>query len=104
MSEVHVLKVVGMKPCFRTEIQTLLKQVLTNMLNHSEKVNVSYEVGPQTTIFKIDCHQEDYGHLLGKQGRNIEGLRRITIAMMAKYGFRAVIEVPYIKKCEEVAS
>ncbi|MNL57415.1 hypothetical protein D3C87_1809740 [compost metagenome] len=75
-----------------------------NMLNHAEHVNVSYEVGPQTTVFKVGCHPEDYGHLLGKQGRNIEGLRRITIAMMAKYGFRAVIEVPYIKKCEDIAS
>ncbi|WP_413613215.1 KH domain-containing protein [Bdellovibrio sp. HCB-110] len=101
MDSVHVLKVDGLKKSFRDEVQQVIQNVLATMLNHSEKVTVTYEVGTKTTVFKVDCHPEDYGQLLGKQGRNIEGLRRITIAMMAKYGCRAIIEVPYIKKNEE---
>ncbi len=101
MDTVRVLKVDGLKKSFRDEVKDVIHSVLATMLNHSEKVTVSYQVGERTTVFKVDCHPEDYGQLLGKQGRNIEGLRRITIAMMAKHGCRAVVEVPYIKKDTE---
>ncbi|MEK2644736.1 KH domain-containing protein [Bdellovibrio sp. BCCA] len=98
MNSTHVLKVDGLRKAFRDEVKEIIQNVLTTMLNHSEKVTVTYEVGTKTTVFKVDCHPEDYGQLLGKQGRNIEGIRRITVAMMAKYGCRAIVEVPYIKK------
>ncbi|WII73380.1 KH domain-containing protein [Bdellovibrio sp. 22V] len=98
MNSVQTVKVVGLNKSFRDEVGELIRQILATMLNNAERVTVTYEVGTRTTVFKVDCHPDDYGQLLGKQGRNIEGLRRITIAMMAKYGCRAIIEIPYVKK------
>lgn len=83
---------------FRDDVQEIIRRVLATMLNHSDVVTVTYSVGTKTTVFKVDCHPDDYGLLLGKQGRNIDGVRRITTAMMARYGCRAIVEVPYIKK------
>lgn len=83
---------------FRDEIRDTIVNVLKNMLTNADHIFVTYDVGPNTTVFKVDCHPQDFGPLLGKQGRNIEGLRRITIAMMAKHGCRAILEAPNVKK------
>ncbi|MEN0059016.1 MAG: KH domain-containing protein [Bdellovibrio sp.] len=88
---------------FRSDVAMIITSVLKAMLKHVDDVKVNYEMGPRTTVFKVHCHREDYGQLLGKQGRNIEGLRRITTAMMSKHAHRAVIEIPYVKK-EEMAA
>lgn len=96
MGDVAVTKVNGVKKPFYEEISLLLQQVLKRMLKSSEDVVVSCVVGTRTITYCIQCHEDDYGQLLGRQGKNIDGLRRIVAAMASQSGYRAVIEVPFV--------
>lgn len=80
------------------EIRTLISNILSLMLNQPDSLKVSFTQGEKTTIYKVDCHPDDFGHLLGKQGKNIDSLRKIVLAMMAKHGQRGIVEIPYFHR------
>ncbi len=102
MSAAQEIKMDESNADFREEVKEILLRILAAMLNHSEKVQIDVEVGSKTTVFKVHCDPQDYGQLLGRGGRNIDRAFAVsTTAMMAKYGCRAVVEVPYIKKNNE---
>ncbi|KHD88371.1 MAG: hypothetical protein OM95_09555 [Bdellovibrio sp. ArHS] len=93
--ELEVLDNEERKTLLRQEICALLKTILSNILPEDEKLSIEFHVAERTTIFKIDCRQDSYGHLVGRGGQTIESLRRITTTMTMKNGFRSVIEIPY---------
>ncbi|KYG64600.1 hypothetical protein AZI85_04100 [Bdellovibrio bacteriovorus] len=88
-----------MRP-FRDEVKDIILSILRTMLTNESDVNVTYTAGSRTTVYKVECHPDDYGVLLGKNGRNIEGLRRVTMAMTTRFGSRGIIELPDIPKDE----
>ncbi|WP_413576874.1 KH domain-containing protein [Bdellovibrio sp. HCB290] len=74
----------------------ILHSILNEMLDHSEKVVVNYTVGERTTVYKVECHPQSLGQLIGSKGKNIGGIRAVISAMMARKGIRAIIEIPYV--------
>lgn len=74
----------------------ILHSILQEMLDHAEKVCVEYSVGDRTTVYKVNCHPQSLGQLIGSKGKNIGGIRAVLSAMMARKGIRAIIEIPYV--------
>ncbi|WP_413291689.1 KH domain-containing protein [Bdellovibrio sp. HCB185ZH] len=74
----------------------ILCSILNEMLDHAEQVAVNYSVGDRTTIYKVNCHPQSLGQLIGAKGKNIGGIRAVISAMMARKGIRAIIEIPYV--------
>ncbi|MNL57588.1 hypothetical protein D3C87_1811630 [compost metagenome] len=74
----------------------MILAVLKLMIDRPESTKVEYAVGERTTIYKIDCHPESLGQLIGSKGKNISGLRAVVAAAMARQGIRAIVEIPYL--------
>ncbi|MFS4458490.1 KH domain-containing protein [Bdellovibrio sp. HCB2-146] len=74
----------------------MILAVLNLMIDRPESTKVEYTVGERTTIYKIDCHPESLGQLIGSKGKNISGLRAVVAAAMARQGIRAIVEIPYL--------
>lgn len=73
----------------------ILESILLNLLPYKNEFDITATDGERTTIILIDCSQRNFSHLIGKQGKNIEALRRLTYNIFASKGFRVVIETPY---------
>ncbi|WP_291515514.1 KH domain-containing protein [Bdellovibrio sp. ArHS] len=80
---------------YSKEVKTILEDILTRILPDTSGFGVEIVHGEKTTIFKVNCSQKSLGHLLGKQGKMIESLRKIVLSMTTKNGFRSIIEIPY---------
>ncbi|WP_413559777.1 KH domain-containing protein [Bdellovibrio sp. HCB209] len=74
----------------------ILHSILHEMLDHADQVVVNYSVGDRTTVYKVNCHPQSLGQLIGCKGKNIGGIRAVLSAMMARKGIRAIIEIPYV--------
>lgn len=79
----------------------MILSVLRLMMDKPESIKVEYAVGERTTVFKIECHPETLGQLIGAKGKNISGLRAIVTAVMARQGVRAIIEIPYLAPAKD---
>ncbi|QDK38058.1 KH domain-containing protein [Bdellovibrio sp. NC01] len=77
----------------RTNISEIITTILNSLLSTTAKFEVSYFVGPQTTVFMIDVQQSDFGRLLGAKGKNIGSLRTLVAAMAANNGFRGIVQI-----------
>lgn len=77
----------------RKNISEIIRTILASLLSGTAKFEVSYSVGPQTTVFLIDVEQSDFGRLLGSKGKNIGSLRTLVGSMAANQGFRAIIQI-----------
>lgn len=82
----------------RQEIADLLLELLHRLLPHKEAVSIRYDIGEKTTIFTIACHNDDLGHLIGKNGSTVSALRQLLRAMSFQQNIRAIIEIPYRTK------
>ncbi len=76
--------------------RALIQSVLSLMIDRPEHTQVTYSTGDRTTIFKVGCHPQSLGQLIGGKGKNISGLRAVISAIMARQGIRAIIEIPYL--------
>lgn len=81
----------------------MILTVLRLMMDKPESLKVDYTVGERTTVFKIECHPDTLGQLIGAKGKNISGLRSVVTAAMARQGIRAIVEIPYLAPHKESA-
>jgi len=77
----------------RQAFSELLEKMVQAVVDRSEQVEILVRQGEQTTIFEIRVSKEDVGKVLGKKGSMINSFRMILRAYMAKYQFRAVLEI-----------
>lgn len=101
--DIKVIRVAPRRPATDTSSNNvreagkeMILTVLRLMMDKPESIKVEYAVGERTTVFKIECHPETLGQLIGAKGKNISGLRAIVTAVMARQGIRAIIEIPYL--------
>lgn len=101
--DIKVIRVAPRRPATDTSSNNvreagkeMILSVLRLMMDKPESIKVEYAVGERTTVFKIECHPETLGQLIGAKGKNISGLRAIVTAVMARQGIRAIIEIPYL--------
>ena len=77
----------------RAEILEFIQRLSHALIDIQDHLSVSFEIGEQTTVFKISVHKDDIGKVLGKRGRNIEAIRVMVNALSTKHQLRAVVLV-----------
>jgi predicted RNA-binding protein YlqC (UPF0109 family) len=76
-----------------TEINEIVTYLVKLIIDNPNDVKVREKQGEQISIFEIHVNKQDFGKLLGKQGRNIQAIRTLVTAISAKAGKRSTIEV-----------
>lgn len=106
--DVKVIRVAARRPATDTAStnvreagKEMILTVLRLMMDKPESVKVEYSVGERTTVFKIECHPDTLGQLIGAKGKNISGIRAVVTAAMARQGIRAIVEIPYLAPHKE---
>jgi predicted RNA-binding protein YlqC (UPF0109 family) len=78
----------------REHAKNLLEEILKSLVDHPEKINVTYMVGERTTVYQVQCEKENLGQIIGSKGKHIDSLRTIMLAITARQGIRSIIEIP----------
>ena len=85
----------GIDPeAYREEVRLLIEKMVRLLVDHPEAVMVTTMVGPKTTVYKVECAQNNLGQVIGSQGKTIMGLRAVVHAMTARNGIRSIVEIP----------
>ncbi|KYG61005.1 KH domain-containing protein [Bdellovibrio bacteriovorus] len=79
----------------REEGKELLQALIRGLVDHPDSIVVSYSFGDKTTVYKVECDQKCLGQIIGAKGKNINGVRAVISATLARKGVRAVVEIPY---------
>jgi predicted RNA-binding protein YlqC (UPF0109 family) len=58
--------------------------LLTKIVNHPEAISVDEQTQDSRMLFTIHAHPEDYGQIIGKNGRIIKAIRDLTKLMATK--------------------
>jgi predicted RNA-binding protein YlqC (UPF0109 family) len=75
----------------RESVKVVLEEILKLLLAHPH--SVEYTVGENTTAYLIDIKQEDFGRLVGSNGKTIGGIRVVTTALSATHGIRTIVGI-----------
>lgn len=86
---------------FREEGLKFLNTVIPMLFGHEEGLRVSYTVGQNTTVYRIECDKKDFSRLLGTGGSTIKCLRRIVNVITSSAGVRSIIDIPYFPRKED---
>lgn len=80
------------------QIREILESTIKKIVPYPEEIQITYEQGSKTIVYKVDCTQRNFAFLLGSKGRTIDALRVLANVMTSKaFGMRSIIEVPFFK-------
>jgi uncharacterized protein len=72
----------------------VIRYLITLIVDHPEDVAVSEsEVGTGSFLYSITAHQDDYGKIIGKDGKIISALRTILKVLAVKQGSHIRLEI-----------
>jgi len=71
----------------------LIKHIAQSLVDNPDKVEVTEIIGEQTSVIELRVAKEDFGKVIGKQGRTAQSIRTILSAASAKGHKRAVLEI-----------
>lgn len=78
----------------REQVRQMIESCVRAMVDLPQQVQVSFSVGERTTVFQIDCPKACFGKIMGKEGKTINALRTVTLAMTANFGYRSIVQIP----------
>ncbi len=76
-----------------TDIKEVVDYLVKQIVDSPNEVEITEKSGEHVIIFEIHAKKQDFGKILGKQGRNIQAIRTLVNAVSAQAGKRAIIEV-----------
>jgi uncharacterized protein len=80
-----------------TNTKDLIEYIAKALVNHPEQVKVSEKVseieGERTSIIELSVAKEDFGKVIGKQGRTVTAVRIILGAVSAKLKRHSVLNI-----------
>lgn len=71
----------------------LIEHIAKALVNHPEQVEVSELEGKKTLFIELIVAKEDFGRVIGKQGRTAEAIRVILRAVSAKLKKHSLLEI-----------
>lgn len=74
-------------------MKDFLEQMARQLVDHPDRVRVDFEERQQWLVFRLNVDPADVGKVIGKQGRTAQALRTIMIAVAARQGRRAMLEI-----------
>ncbi|WP_415062664.1 KH domain-containing protein [Bdellovibrio sp.] len=77
------------------DLKRRIEDFLKMMVEDSADIKISVIQGERTTIFSISCGRHNIAKILGRKGKTIDAIRTLVASITGRYGFRAIVEVPY---------
>jgi hypothetical protein len=77
----------------RIFMKELIEKVAKALVDKPEAVALEERMEGDTTVLELRVSKEDYGKIIGKQGRTIKALRTLVSASCAKHGLKFSLEV-----------
>lgn len=75
-------------------MEKLLKFLIANIVRHPEDVKISKDSAESgITTYTISVHPEDLGQVIGRQGKIIQALRRLSAILAIKKGARINLQL-----------
>ncbi|MEI6258678.1 MAG: KH domain-containing protein [Deltaproteobacteria bacterium] len=74
-------------------MKDLIGYIVRALVDHPEQVSVSEIEGSQTSVLSLRVAKEDFGKVIGKQGRTAKAMRTLLSAASAKIKKRMVLEI-----------
>ena len=74
-------------------MKDLIGYIVRAIVDHPEQVSVSEIEGSQTSVLSLKVAKEDFGKVIGKQGRTAKAMRTLLSAASAKIKKRTVLEI-----------
>lgn len=74
-------------------VETLLKSILSEIVDSPEQIVIESSETDKGTLFEIKVAKGDVGKVIGKQGRVASSIRTIIKAAGAKNGHRIMLNV-----------
>lgn len=84
----------NMKSEFAVEAQGMLESIIGNLVDKRDEVHVSLVVdGPHTTVFNLDCAEDDLGKVIGRRGKTVSAIRTLLGSIASKHNRRVVLDI-----------
>ena len=74
-------------------MKELIAYIAKALVDNPEEVNVTEIEGQQTFVIELKVAKEDFGKIIGKQGRTAVAIRTILGAASAKMKKKFVLEI-----------
>jgi uncharacterized protein len=74
-------------------MKELIEYVAKSLVDKPEQVAIQQRMEGNLTVLEMRVSKEDYGKIIGKQGRTIKALRTLVSAACAKNGLKYSLEV-----------
>ncbi len=74
-------------------MKDLIEFVAKGLVDKPDAVALQERMEGDTTVLELRVSKEDYGKIIGKQGRTIKALRTLVSAACAKNGLKFSLEV-----------
>jgi predicted RNA-binding protein YlqC (UPF0109 family) len=74
-------------------MKELIEYVAKSLVDKPEQVAIQQRLEGNLTVLEMRVSKEDYGKIIGKQGRTIKALRTLVSAACAKNGLKYSLEV-----------
>lgn len=73
-------------------VEKFVCEAVKLLVDHEDQVKVHGVIGESCVILEVTVADKDFGQLLGKRGRNVDGLRNVLQAFGKKGGNRFELE------------
>lgn len=74
-------------------MKELIEYVAKSLVDKPDNVVLEQRLEGNLTVLELRVSKEDYGKIIGKQGRTIKALRTLVSASCAKNGLKYSLEV-----------
>jgi uncharacterized protein len=74
-------------------VKEFVETIIKALVDNPEAVVLKEIEGERTTVFELRVGQGDLGKVIGKGGQTAKAIRTIMLAISAKKGKRAVLEI-----------
>jgi len=74
-------------------VKEFVETIVKALVDNPDAVVLKVIEGERTTVFELRVGQGDLGKVIGKGGQTAKAIRTIMLAISAKKGKRAVLEI-----------
>ena len=65
-------------------MKEILETIILNMVDNKEAVTITEEANEKIVTFKVSVAEEDFGKVIGKQGRTAKAIRVVMKSVAGK--------------------
>ena len=65
-------------------MKEILETIILNMVDNKEAVTITEEKNEKSVTFKVSVAEEDFGKVIGKQGRTAKAIRVVMKSVAGK--------------------